>query len=212
MGYENALKYVIPHFDKYPLISFKQIDYLLWKQIIFIQKSQQHFTTEGFLHCLSLKAHLNKGLNSKLKSLFPNLLPLIKPQRILPNIIDNHWLSGFTAGDGSFMVIIKKNPTCKTGYQVQAVFNIGQHIKDIELMNKIKDLLNCGNVYSSKNDCRIVVNKFYDIKNIIIPQFKTYPLMNIKKQSFYIWCDIIYLISNKLHLTPQGFNQIRLMR
>jgi len=41
-------------------------------------------------------------------------------------------LSGFTAGDGSFMIFIKKHSTIKVGYQVQVGFNIGQHTKDIE--------------------------------------------------------------------------------
>jgi hypothetical protein len=76
MGFENAIKYIIPHFDKYPLITHKFSDYILYKDIIMIQYHKQHLTFDGFLQCLSLKASLNKGLNEILKVLFPNILPV----------------------------------------------------------------------------------------------------------------------------------------
>lgn len=134
------------------------------------------------MKCLSLKTHLNKGgITLQLKSLFPNIPSINKPLKRVPKIIDKNWLSGFTAGDGSFMIIIKKNPTCKTGYQVQATFNIGQHIIDIEQIYKIKELQKSGNVYKGLNDCRIVVSNKNEINNYIKPQFEKYPLMNKKK-------------------------------
>jgi hypothetical protein len=61
MGLDNALKYVIPHFDKYPLITQKQADYILWKLILMIVNNKEHLTLEGFIKCLSFKASLNKG-------------------------------------------------------------------------------------------------------------------------------------------------------
>ncbi len=77
MGYEKALQFVIPHFDKYPLLTQKLADYLLWKDIILIQKDQLHLTKEGLIKCLNLKACLNKGLNNSLKLLLFKLQPYI---------------------------------------------------------------------------------------------------------------------------------------
>jgi hypothetical protein len=97
-----------------------------------IQKDKLHLTEEGFIKCLSLKASLNKGLNETLKTLYPKIIPVKRSTKELPLILNSYWLSGFVAGDGSFIISIGKHPTCVTGYQVQAIFNIGQHIKDIK--------------------------------------------------------------------------------
>ncbi|KAJ3222630.1 hypothetical protein HK099_002069 [Clydaea vesicula] len=42
----------------------KQADYILWKNIVSLQKAQEHLTMEGFHKCLSFKANLNKGLTT----------------------------------------------------------------------------------------------------------------------------------------------------
>nr|QCQ69122.1 LAGLIDADG endonuclease [Powellomyces hirtus] len=111
------------------------------------------------------------------------------------------------------MVIIMKSTTSKTGYQVQAAFNIGQHSRDIDLLNKIQGYLGCGRVYQDKtNNSRIVVLKFSDILNRIVPHFNKYPLMNRKQQSFIIWCQVVSMIEKKEHLTKTGLEKIRLMR
>lgn len=40
---------IIPHFTKYPLISKKAIDFLLWSKVIEIILNKEHLTKEGFL-------------------------------------------------------------------------------------------------------------------------------------------------------------------
>lgn len=98
-----------------------------------IVDAKEHTTLKGFRKCLTFKAFLNKGLNDSLKTLLPNnFIPYPRPIVTLPTTINPDWLSGFTAGDGSFMIIISKNRTCLTGYQISAKFNIGQDSRDIE--------------------------------------------------------------------------------
>ncbi len=212
-GFQNAINYVIPHFEKYPQITQKYADYLLWKNIIMIQKDKLHLTEEGFIKCLSLKASLNKGLNETLKTLYPKIIPVKRSTKELPLILNSYWLSGFVAGDGSFIISIGKHPTCVTGYQVQAIFNIGQHIKDIKQLNKIFDFQGCGNVFEYKNNnSKFVVSKLNNIIKNIIPYFFKYPLMNKKQQDFIIWCKIVTMIEKGEHQTNDGLNKIREMR
>lgn len=49
------------HFDKYPLVSAKLADYLLFKECFNIIKSQEHLTEEGLLKLVGIKAALNLG-------------------------------------------------------------------------------------------------------------------------------------------------------
>lgn len=213
-GHKNAIMYVIPHFDKYPLMTKKYADYILWKKIILMQNSQQHLSMDGFIKCISFKASLNKGLNKTLKTLFPKIIPESRP--ILKNTDDlnPNWLSGFTAGDGSFMVIISKHPTFLTGYQITVGFNLGQHQhnRDTIQLNEIQSFQNCGKVYKDKTDSRFVVRKFNCIKKYIIPHFSLYPLINRKQKEFIIWCQIVNMIENREHLTDKGLLKIRSMR
>lgn len=211
MGHENAILHIIPHFDKYPQISQKKADYLLWKDILLLQHKKEHLTLEGFIKCLSLKFYLNNGLSDKLKNLFPNIIPVPRPITALTQAIDPHWLSGFTAGEGSFMIIINKSQTCKTGYQIQAKFSIGQHIRDIQLLNLIKDFQGCGKIYTYKKDGKIVIENFGNLVKLL-PHFYKYPLMNRKGSEFILWCKVVEMIKNKEHLTISGLAAIRSIR
>lgn len=38
---------IINHFDKYPLISQKHADYLLWREIIIMMQRKEHITQQG---------------------------------------------------------------------------------------------------------------------------------------------------------------------
>jgi hypothetical protein len=50
---------IISHFDKYPLITHKQADYLLFKEIINIMLNKEHLTIEGLNKIIGIKTSLN---------------------------------------------------------------------------------------------------------------------------------------------------------
>ena len=67
----NELKVIIEHLDKYPLLTDKFADFILFKQIFKIMSDNQHLTKEGLNKVLSIKNILNKGgLSNKLKIAF----------------------------------------------------------------------------------------------------------------------------------------------
>jgi hypothetical protein len=57
----RELLVIIDHFDKYPLITCKVSDYLLFKQCFEIIKQKEHLTNEGILKLVNLKSSLNWG-------------------------------------------------------------------------------------------------------------------------------------------------------
>jgi len=61
---------VLEHFDKYPLLSQKKVDYELFKQAINIIKKAEHLTTDGLNKIVKIKACINKGLSDELKLAF----------------------------------------------------------------------------------------------------------------------------------------------
>jgi hypothetical protein len=73
------LQVVIDHFDKYPLITQKLADYLLFKRAFELVKRKEHLTTKGLKQIVAIKASMNNGLSEKLKAAFPNTIPAPRP-------------------------------------------------------------------------------------------------------------------------------------
>jgi hypothetical protein len=128
---------IIAHFDKYPLITQKRADYILFKQAFDLIYRKEHLTKEGLNKILAIKASLNKGLSSELKKAFPDITPVPRPTVNLPENIDPNWLSGFTAGDGCFFINIIKSSDYKFGAQVRLRFVVTQHSRDTEHMKSL---------------------------------------------------------------------------
>lgn len=88
---------IIPHFVKYPLISKKQGDFLLFKSAVEMINGKEHLTTEGLLKLVSIKAAVNRGLTDELKVAFPNTTPALR-SFVNTKIPHPYWMAGFTAG------------------------------------------------------------------------------------------------------------------
>jgi hypothetical protein len=82
-------KIIIPHFEKYPLITQKQSDFLLFKEIVELMDKGEHLTKDGLAKIINLKASLNKGLSNKLKVIFPDII-IKRPKVHLPLIINSN--------------------------------------------------------------------------------------------------------------------------
>lgn len=75
-------------------------------------------------------------------------------------------------------------------------------------MIELHKYLGVGKLYYSRNEINIVVRSLDDITNIIIPHFDNYPLRGHKLSSYLVFKEVVLMINNGKHLTPQGFLQI----
>ena len=105
---------IIPHFIKYPLITQKQADFLLFKKAIELINNKEHLTLPGLSKILSIKASMNLGLSKILKEKFIDIIPVERPKRsdkdLLNSKINPNWMVGFTDAEGCFNVsIVKRN-------------------------------------------------------------------------------------------------------
>jgi len=204
---EDITTVIIPHFVKYPLITKKQGDFLLFKSVVDLIKSKEHLTMEGLHKIVSIKASINRGLTEILKVAFPNIMPISRPLSINTEIPHPYWMAGFASGDGCFAVIENKS---SSGVYVQLVFSLTQDRRDEALIRSFVDYFTCGKYQPSSN--RMTVDyqcrKFTDNYDKIIPFFCKYSIVGVKKQSFDKWCNIAEIIKNKNHLTKEGFDLV----
>ncbi len=209
---DDIVNVIIPHFDLFPLISKKKADFLLFKLAIELIRKKEHKSIKGINKLVGIKAHLNKGNLEILKTSFPNVVPVERPEVALPETIDPNWFAGFTSGDGSFSVEIQRSSSYKIGFQVIIKFSISQHTRDLELLKCFINFIGGGLVKERKDTSEFVVVKLSLLTEKLIPLFQKYPIHGVKYENFKDFCKIVELMNSNAHRTPEGLENIRLIK
>ena len=229
----KEIQVIINHFDRFPLLSVKASDYILFKECYNLIMQKQHLNPKGFEKILSLKYNLNKGLPDKLKKAYPNIVPVNRPEYKFKNIPNPFWISGFASGDSTFSVSIEKSSN-KLGKRVRLIFGTCLHIRDKEILlgianyiynsfedftpkesgfrkekqNQLSQSIQQKYIYDTANTSLLQIKNYSDIQNKIIPFFNKYPILGVKSLDFNDFKLVANLIDNKEHLTSEGLNQI----
>lgn len=210
---KDLVKIIIPHFLKYPLLTQKGADFILFKQIVELMENRAHLTINGLNQIINIKASINLGLSESLKSEFKDVIPVERALIETEIIPDPYWLTGFVDGEGTFDIKIYSSKT-NLGFAVQLRFRIPQHDRDSKLIKVIIKYFGSGSLekHTRHHAVTLVINKFTTVTDKIIPFFDNYPLVGVKKNDFLDWCTVAKLMKNKAHLTQDGFNLIRTIK
>lgn len=79
---------IIPHLEKYPLLTQKRGDFELFKLVLELMSHKNHLTIEGLTKIVSIRASMNKGLTEELMESFPNIIPVGRPIVEVPQTLD----------------------------------------------------------------------------------------------------------------------------
>lgn len=122
------------------------------------------------------------------------------------------YFSGFTDGEGSFNVSVKKVPDHRMGWKLEASFNVSQ--RDRTVLALMKRYIGCGTLRERKDG---VV--YYEVTNIcslherVLPFFTKFRLLSAtKKRNFSIFRKIVLNMIAGEHHTVQGFKEIMNLR
>jgi len=85
----DIAKVIVPHFDKYPLVTQKRVDFDIFKRVVYIL-NKGPITPKDLQEIVNLKASLNKGNYDELNALFPNTKPATRPVVKFMGIPDPH--------------------------------------------------------------------------------------------------------------------------
>ena len=202
---------IIPHFCKYPLLTQKQADFVLFKNIVELIIQKEHLTLPGLKKILEYKNVLNRGLPLELAETLPIENLIERPTVLLPENIDVHWFVGFIDAEGCFFVNISKSAASILGYSLGLNFNISQHIRDVKLLKFINKWLGCGHVQEIPNEARVnlTVTNLNEIIKILIPLLNKYNLQGVKRLNCDDFITIVKLVEKKEHLSKTGLEKIR---
>jgi len=119
------------------------------------------------------------------------------------------WVTGYTDGEGCFLINTIKAKTTKTGYTVKLIYQVSVHPSDEAILHYLKAFFNnVGRLTYSKHYIAYRVEHFSDIRDVIIPHFSTYPLQSTKFISFYLFKAAADIINKKEHLTIEGYSKL----
>ena len=209
---EGLINFVIPHFQKYPLLTQKRVDFEILVKIIQIIVRKEHLTSKGLLKIINLKASLNLGVPKKLLDSF-KVVPVERPKFNPDFIPDPAWLAGFCEGESCFFISIYKSTKSKLGWAVQLVFKLTQHYRDLKLIQLIKDFLDCGRVERRAGFATdFTVTSLKDIESKILTFFDKYPLVGSKLLNLKDFKEALKIMEVKGHLTEEGLNRIRVIK
>ena len=165
---------IIPHFLKYPLRGTKYLDFISFKEAFHIIECKGHLTEEGFNKLYSLSKGMNTGRKFSIDVYYSPNHTIENNIDYIP--IDGHYINGFIAGDGCFILSMGK--TFGTMY-----LSISQHKNNRLLMESIaKYFKSPSKVYLGRlNDIQINLGGVQLWENVIFKHFEKYPLYGSKK-------------------------------
>lgn len=211
---KDLLNVIIPHFKNYPLITQKLADFNLFIQIVELLEKGAHLNNDFLQQIVNLRASLNKGSSDFIKLHFPQIEPVTREIIKTTAIPDPFWISGFVSGEGNFDAGIRRATTIRKE-RVYLRFRITQHNRDINLMNLIIKYFGLGRLEldNRKNESTvtIVVGKFLDITNEIIPFFDKHPIIGVKYLDYLDWVKIANLMLLGKNKTAEGMEEIKLI-
>ena len=118
------------------------------------------------------------------------------------------WIAGFVDGEGCFTLKIGRSNKATYKIQVQLEFFVAQHERSKHVLHDLQKYFGCGYVCQNKNCFEYRVHKTEDLRRVILPFFKKYPLLTNKKHDFDTFCTIFDRMSNGEHLNASGLMNI----
>ena len=122
------------------------------------------------------------------------------------------YISGYVDGEGSFSVVINRNPTCRTGFQLVPEFHVSQNGERDQVLEIIRARFG-GVGYIKRNGRRdralvYVVRRRSDLLGKVVPFFEASPLLSAKQGEFEKFASIVRAMSAGHHRTPGGFHEL----
>lgn len=125
--------------------------------------------------------------------------------------INEPWfVTGFADAEGCFMIIVRKTPKNKTGWQLEPCFVINLHKRDLDLLKGIQSYFGgVGRIGKERNGCcDYTVSSLEQILAKILPHFDKYTLKTQKLADYLLFKEVVFMMKAKEHLTVKGLQKI----
>jgi len=199
-SFKIIVERLLPIFDKYSLLTHKQLNYRDWKEAILLKKLAKEKNNSIDINILKKIKNIKENMN-ELRTVFDNYFISI-------NMVSKYWLLGFVEGDGSFHFT-----------NTQAVFSITQKDKQVlEIISTFLQNIKLSPIYNglilpnkpncilknNKGSYQLVITDADVLFQYIYPFFKELQFLSRKGVDFNIWSLGLFLIIHGYYNTPKG--------
>lgn len=200
---------ILDHFDKYPLVGSKSLDYNDFKTVVKMRLNLSSITPKDLDKIIYIKLNMNKGRSFEERWNYLNGLTNVK--------LNPEWVQAFIDGEGSFQFGISNTVNKNKRYlSVYARLEIAQNSHDIRLLQFIRDFFGHGFLQpkydiSSLSDAKASrsVSRFVLSNNYVIIKFiDKYPMLTRKQLDYEDWKRLIELKNTKQHHTKDGLSKM----
>ena len=127
---------------------------------------------------------------------------------VAPSIINPWFITGFSDAEASFIISMYRDESSKLKWRVTPNFSIHIHIKDIAILESIRDTFGVGKVRKNSSSTAIFrVDNIQELQ-VIVDHFDKYPLIGAKLSDYLLFKQCYDLIKQKQHLTQKGLEKI----
>lgn len=206
-SFSVILEKLIPIFDKYSLLTLKQLNFKDWKKAVFLKynsiKNGRSINPDDFSKILNLKNNMNSLRRDEVTN-YENYIINI-------NMLSKYWLLGFVEGDGTFYfsnnsAVFGITQKDKKILELIAIFinNMKRPLLDPLLENTL--IINKPNsiIKNNKGAYQLVITDTDILFQYIYPFFNELPFLSRKGVDFKIWCLGLIIISYGYHNLAPG--------
>ena len=196
---DSLFQILLPIFNFIKLNSSKYYQFIIFEKAVNFVNEKKHLSKEGKLEMIKFYHEMKNPY------LAPPALALRTKQGEFNNSpLTKHWLGGFTDGDASFSIF---------NYKPRLRFE--NHIKELELFNRIKDFFNISNNLNitpprlDRPNSNATVNldntDIQLLKKCIVPLYSKDGILRTKKlKDFSDWSFVVDIYYFGYHLLPEG--------
>ena len=211
---EAILTKIIPHFNLYPCITSKHLNYKDWEKIALMMDRKEHLNSAGMLEILNITSQMNtqRSFADKYNYCVSALgMSLDTSGQILVQYdLPVDWVQGFLTGEGLFYIYFD-------GTNVQPSLELGQNSHDVAILLALKKFFNGGYIKPKYNFSDLVecqnsrsVNRFI-LRNTetIINNVEQHPMLTRKHLDYVDWKKVVEIKNKGLHKTSDGLTLIK---
>ena len=203
----DLLNIIIPHFENYPLVGSKHLDFLDFKRcVLLLNEGENNLSNLDVI--LSIKKGMNRGrvYDARWNYLKNNAFDL-KPE----------WVQAFIDGEGTFQCRIADAVSRSNNYiSVNPTLEIAQNSHDVFVLNAIIKFFGIGYLkpkyditcLDASKSSRSVNRAIFNQSKTIIDFFEKYPMFTRKHLDFLDWKEIVTLKQKGIHKTTDGKNHM----
>ena len=199
-SFQLIVENLLPIFDKYPLLTHKQLNYRDWKKAILLKKIAKENSWSLNVDIFNKIIDIKKNMN--------DLRTNYDGYTISSDMVSKNWLVGFVEGDGTFYF---SNSTAVFGItqkDKQVLEAISCFLKKVKLLPPYKDLVipkkpNCI-IKKNQKAYQLVITDLDVLFQYICPFFRNLSFYSRKSIDFNIWSLGLFLMIYGYYTIPKG--------